>query len=62
MALTINEETKLKAIAAAAIKADAVAALQVTRDSETAAAQTAYEAAVKTATGKFHAGALALEK
>ena len=62
MAFTIEEEAKLKEIAIAANKADAVAALRVTRDSETAAAQAGYEAAVKTATDKFDAGALALEK
>ena len=60
MALTIDEEAEVKAVAAERIKARAVAALTVTRDAETKTAQTTYEAGVKAARDKFTAAVAAL--
>jgi len=62
MALTIEEEAEVKAVAAERIKACAVAALAVTRASEMAAAQVVYDGALQAARAKFDVGVVALEK
>ena len=62
MAFTIQEEAKLKAIAIAANKADAVAALRTTKVASMDAAKVVYEAAVKDASDIYDAAVLGLEK
>ena len=58
---TPEQEAAVTAMADAKIKADAIAALQVTRTTEMDVAQTTYEAGVKAARDKFNAAVAALE-
>lgn len=59
--LTTDEVTKLKAMAAAEIKADVVAELVVTRNAEMGVAKASYSAATKVAVDKYSAAVAALE-